>query len=60
LAGIVASHKKATEASDTKVVFIAINKSIKKTDLWIGHTGASTNMKCTIDGIFDLHKEKIL
>ena len=55
--GMMASEK---ETSDNKVSFVAINKSTKKSDLWIGDTGASTHMKNTIDGLFDLRKEETI
>ena len=56
--GMMASEK---EASDNEVSFMAINQSTeKKVDLWIGDTGASTHMKNTIDGLFDLRNEETI
>ena len=56
--GMMASEK---VASDNEVSFMVINESTeKKIDLWIGDTGASTHMKNTIDGLFDLRKEETI
>ena len=56
--GMMASQKEE-EASDTEVSFMAINESTKNSDLWIGDTGASTHMKNTLDGLYNLQKEEI-
>jgi gag-polypeptide of LTR copia-type len=52
--GMMATQKEEEEAAETEVSFVAMHESTKKSDLWIGDTGASTHMKNTLDGLFDL------
>ena len=54
---MLSSEKKA---SNNEVGFMAINKSTTKSDLWIRDTRASTHMKNTTEGLFDLKKEKTI
>jgi hypothetical protein len=55
---MMATQKEETEAIETRVNFVAMNESTTKLDLWIGNIGASTHMKNTLDGLFDLLKEE--
>ena len=52
------ASQKEEKTSDTEVSFMAINESTKKLDLWIGNTGASTHIKNTLDGLYNLQKEE--
>ena len=55
--GMIASKKEKKEESDSEVSFVAINGPIKKSNLWIGDTGASTHMTNTIEGLYNLREE---
>jgi hypothetical protein len=37
---------------------VAIEKPTKKSNLWIGNTGAYTHMKNTIGGFYDLREKE--
>ena len=58
--GMIASKKDKKEKSDSEVSFVAINGSIKKFNLWIGDTGASTHMTNTIDGLYVLREKETM
>ena len=57
---MMASQKEEAETSETEVSFVAMNETEKISDLWMGNTGASTHMKNTMDGLFDLHNEETI
>ena len=54
--GMMASQEE--EASEIEVSFMAMSGTEKKSDLWIGDTGASTHMTNTLDGLFNLQNEE--
>ena len=55
---MVASEKDKNKESEFEASFMAIEKSTKNSNLWIGDTGASTHMKNTIEGLYDIREQE--
>ena len=55
--GMVASKEDKKEG-ENEMSFIAFEKATRNSNLWIGNTGASTHMKNTLEGLYDLREEE--
>jgi hypothetical protein len=54
---MVASEEDKKEG-ENEMSFIAFEKATRNSNLWIGNTSASTHMKNTLEGLYDLREEE--